>query len=62
MREMDEAIKRGQSVLDCLSEIANENFIGEREWLGAEREIALRECCFFQIKELTFVSFYYINL
>ena len=54
MREMDEAIKRGQSVLDCLSEIANENFIGEREWLGAEREIALRECCFFQIKELTF--------
>ncbi len=54
MREMDEAIKNGQAVLNSLSEIVKENFIGEREWLGVEREIVLRECCFFQIEELTF--------
>lgn len=54
MREMDEAIKNGQAVLNSLSEIAKENFISNREWLGAEREIILRECCFFQIEELTF--------
>ena len=54
MQNMDAAIKNGQAALNALSEIAKENFIGDREWLGVDREIALRECCFFQIEELTF--------
>ena len=55
MREIDEAIKNGQAVVSGLSDVAKGNFfIREREWLGTEREIILRECCFFQIEELTF--------
>lgn len=55
MLEIDEAINNGQLAVNRLSEIAKENFfVREREWLGTTREITLRECCFFQIEELTF--------
>ena len=55
MKEIDEAIKSGQATIQNLSEMAKENFfVRKREWLGIEKEISLRECCLFQIEELTF--------
>lgn len=55
MENLGTKIERGKTLLKNLSQAATENFFGcNREWLGTEREIALKECCFFQIQELTF--------
>ena len=55
MQDMDAAIEKGRSLIKYLSDSSQENFFdGERKLLGTERELALRECSFFQIQELTF--------
>ncbi|MBQ7704754.1 MAG: DUF87 domain-containing protein [Selenomonadaceae bacterium] len=55
MQNLDKAIEQGRNLLQQLSKSADENFFcSEREWLGVERKMALNECCFFQIQELTF--------
>lgn len=55
MHEMDTAIETGRATLNSLTAVTKENFFDrEREWIGTQRELTLRECCLFQIEELTF--------
>ena len=53
MQNIDEAINKGQTTLNNLSSM-EDFFSSERQWLAPQKDIALRECCFFQIEELTF--------
>lgn len=53
MEEMDKRVKKGRELLAILQGAASGEKEG-RDWLPYDRDLALKECCLFRIKELTF--------
>ena len=54
MEEMDNRIKEGREILTKLQGAFSGGKNDAIEWMPFDRSLALRECCLFRIKELTF--------
>lgn len=54
MEEMDKCIKKGREILAKLQGASTLGGGDAIKWMPFERSLALKECCLFRIKELTF--------